>query len=146
MAPRNPELPPTPLRHPQPQRPTIPRLFSRLSHASKRSFRSYSSSFEADDERSGSDSRSQFDSDSDSDMDTSTERGQSRERRRRRSYGGEQYADEDTRPTSEKELAGWYMYSFAAETYVICGRLNQTIHDDIFLSGLELPRPRSSAC
>lgn len=24
------------------------------------------------------------------------------------------------RPTSEKELAGWYMYSFAAETYVIC--------------------------
>ncbi|TLD24750.1 hypothetical protein PspLS_05490 [Pyricularia sp. CBS 133598] len=118
MAPRNPELPPTPLRHPQPQRPTIPRLFSRLSHASKRSFRSYSSSFEADDERSGSDSLSQFDSDSD--MDTSTERGQSRERRRRRSYGGEQYADEDTRPTSEKELAGWYMYSFAAETYVIC--------------------------
>ncbi|SPN96724.1 probable Autophagy-related protein 22 [Cephalotrichum gorgonifer] len=31
------------------------------------------------------------------------------------------YAGEDTRPTSTKELAGWYMYAFAAETYVICG-------------------------
>jgi UMF1 family MFS transporter len=31
------------------------------------------------------------------------------------------YAGEDTRPTSRKELAGWYMYAFAAETYVICG-------------------------
>ncbi|PKS06356.1 hypothetical protein jhhlp_007104 [Lomentospora prolificans] len=31
------------------------------------------------------------------------------------------YAGEDTRPTSKKELAGWYMYAFAAETYVICG-------------------------
>lgn len=142
MAPRNPELPPTPLRHPQPQRPTIPRLFSRLSHASKRSFRSYSSSFEADDERSGSDSRSQFESDSESDMDTSTERGHSR----RRSYGGEQYADEDTRPTSEKELAGWYMYSFAAETYVICGRLNQTISYTMSFLGFGLSRPRFRAC
>ena len=33
------------------------------------------------------------------------------------------YAGEDTRPTSKKELAGWYMYAFAAETYVICGKL-----------------------
>jgi UMF1 family MFS transporter len=32
------------------------------------------------------------------------------------------YPGEDTRPTSSKELAGWYMYAFAAETYVICGR------------------------
>ena len=31
------------------------------------------------------------------------------------------YIGEDTRPTSKKELAGWYMYAFAAETYVICG-------------------------
>jgi UMF1 family MFS transporter len=31
------------------------------------------------------------------------------------------YPGEDTRPTSSKELAGWYMYAFAAETYVICG-------------------------
>lgn len=33
------------------------------------------------------------------------------------------YAGEDTRATSPKELAGWYMYSFAAETYVLCGAL-----------------------
>ena len=33
------------------------------------------------------------------------------------------YPGEDTRPTSDKELAGWYMYAFAAETYVICGSL-----------------------
>ncbi|KAI1653060.1 MFS general substrate transporter [Daldinia decipiens] len=30
------------------------------------------------------------------------------------------YHGEDTRPTSNRELAGWYMYAFAAETYVIC--------------------------
>ncbi|OTB02294.1 hypothetical protein M426DRAFT_62410 [Hypoxylon sp. CI-4A] len=30
------------------------------------------------------------------------------------------YPGEDTRPTSQKELAGWYMYGFAAETYIIC--------------------------
>lgn len=34
------------------------------------------------------------------------------------------YVGEDTRPTSTKELAGWYMYSFAAETYVLCGMLS----------------------
>ncbi len=31
------------------------------------------------------------------------------------------YPGDDTRPTSSKELAGWYMYAFAAETFVICG-------------------------
>lgn len=36
--------------------------------------------------------------------------------------GGGRYPGEDTRPTSSKELAGWYMYAFAAETYVICGK------------------------
>lgn len=30
------------------------------------------------------------------------------------------FPGEDTRSTSNKELAGWYMYAFAAETYVIC--------------------------
>lgn len=30
------------------------------------------------------------------------------------------YADEDTRPTSRKELAGWYSYGWAAEVFVIC--------------------------
>jgi UMF1 family MFS transporter len=32
-----------------------------------------------------------------------------------------QYAGEDTRLTSKKELAGWYAYGFAAEVFVICG-------------------------
>jgi len=32
-----------------------------------------------------------------------------------------EYPGEDTRSTSKKELSGWYMYAFAAETYVICG-------------------------
>ncbi|GAB7356153.1 hypothetical protein MBLNU459_g6745t1 [Dothideomycetes sp. NU459] len=31
------------------------------------------------------------------------------------------YAGEDTRPTSTKELLGFYAYSFAAEVYVVCG-------------------------
>jgi UMF1 family MFS transporter len=31
------------------------------------------------------------------------------------------YAGQDVRPTSRKELWGWYTYAFAAETYVICG-------------------------
>ena len=36
------------------------------------------------------------------------------------SLNDERYEGEDTRPTSTRELAGWYMYAFAAETYVIC--------------------------
>jgi hypothetical protein len=32
-----------------------------------------------------------------------------------------QYAGEDTRLTSRKELAGWYAYGFAAEVFIICG-------------------------
>ncbi|TGJ80383.1 hypothetical protein E0Z10_g8384 [Xylaria hypoxylon] len=39
------------------------------------------------------------------------------------------YPGEDTRPTSTKELSGWYMYSFAAETYVICVSPN-LLYDD----------------
>jgi len=31
------------------------------------------------------------------------------------------YPGDDTRPTSTKEIAGWYAYAFAAEVYVICG-------------------------
>ena len=30
------------------------------------------------------------------------------------------YAGEDTRPTSRKELAGWYSYGWAAEVFAIC--------------------------
>lgn len=31
------------------------------------------------------------------------------------------YLGQDSRPTSRKELLGWYAYAFAAETYIICG-------------------------
>lgn len=30
------------------------------------------------------------------------------------------YADQDTRPTSQKELWGWYSYGWAAEVFAIC--------------------------
>jgi MFS transporter, UMF1 family len=30
------------------------------------------------------------------------------------------YAEEDTRPTSQKEQYGWYSYGFAAEVFAIC--------------------------
>ncbi|KAL8288548.1 hypothetical protein RB597_000599 [Gaeumannomyces tritici] len=105
------QLPPEQQQQQQQQlllRPTFPRLWSRLSYVSKRSFRSHSSSFEADDEFS------------DSDMEDGSA-GQGVRRRRHGAFGGPaRYPNEDTRPTSPKELAGWYMYSFAAETYVIC--------------------------
>ncbi|CAK7266983.1 Autophagy protein 22 [Sporothrix epigloea] len=41
-------------------------------------------------------------------------------RRGRRPSAAAAYADEDNRPTSSKEILGWYTYSFASETYVIC--------------------------
>ena len=31
------------------------------------------------------------------------------------------YLGEDTRPTSKKELWGWYSYGWAAEVFVVCG-------------------------
>lgn len=104
MAPRNEARP-----------PLAPRLFSRLSHASKHSFLSHSSSFEADDEHSST-TTGVFDSGT---MSPSTDDGED--------GGGDRlpppkYAAEDTRPTSSKELAGWYAYAFAAEVYVICGQ------------------------
>ncbi|KAK8019924.1 autophagy protein Atg22 [Apiospora arundinis] len=95
MAPRNEEqrLPP---------RPT---LLSIPSFAkSYQSYQSYQSSFEADDERSTSDSNAMSPR-------TSIENGERAEAR---------YPGEDKRPTTGKELAGWYMYAFAAETYMIC--------------------------
>ena len=109
MAPRN-DPPPT-LQRPAPGR--------YLSTASKRSFRSHSSSvFEADDERSPSPDRRSFAS-SDS-MDRSSN-GHGRPSRRAADAEDDRFPGEDTRPTSSKELAGWYMYAFASETYVICG-------------------------
>lgn len=118
--------------HGQPVRPApAPRLLSRLSHASKRSFLSHSSSFEADDERSSTASLEDLGR-------------MSRSRSRSSSAGGSlyynnnnntdnhedhgsnapppRYPGEDTRPTSAKELAGWYTYAFAAEVYVVCGQ------------------------
>lgn len=86
--------------HPRPIQP--PRALS--SNSAKRSFRSYSSSFEADDERSSS-------ADHDS---MGPEASGFRDR-------PSQYAGEDTRLTSRKELWGWYAYGFAAEVFVICG-------------------------
>jgi hypothetical protein len=65
------------------------------------SYRSHSSSFEADDERSNSDHEMGPDQGFRDDP--------------------SQYAGEDTRLTSSKELSGWYAYGFAAEVFVICG-------------------------
>ncbi|KAB5579882.1 autophagy protein Atg22 [Coniochaeta sp. 2T2.1] len=89
---------------PPPRPPPAPRLFSRISQLSKKSFRSHSSSFEADDERSSNDD------------DIMTETSLDEDRRAPPRYPGE-----DTRPTSDKEIKGWYAYAFAAEVYVICG-------------------------
>lgn len=86
------------------------RLLSGISIASKRSYLSFATSaFEADDERSSSDgSMSSDDSDrlapSPSPLEVAPH-----------------YIGHDGRPTSPKEIQGWYMYAFAAETYVICG-------------------------
>jgi MFS transporter, UMF1 family len=86
---------------PQPRPPPPQRL---LSNSSKRSLRSHSSSFEADDERSSS-------GDQESMGPEPEPVGHIRP----------QYAGEDTRLTSRKELAGWYAYAFAAEVFIICG-------------------------
>ncbi|KAI1868727.1 uncharacterized protein JN550_006302 [Neoarthrinium moseri] len=98
MVPRNDEL----------RRPPQPRLLSVQSFVSKRSFRSHSSSFEADDERSTTPSTEDSGHDR---MSDSIDDGLP---------SASRYQGEDSRPTSKKELAGWYMYAFAAETYVIC--------------------------
>jgi MFS transporter, UMF1 family len=88
--------------------PPNPRLLSVQSIASKYSARSHSSSFEADDERSTTSGSGRMSPRGSSIM---VDNGAPPAR----------YPGEDTRPTSKKELAGWYMYAFAAETYVICG-------------------------
>lgn len=108
MAPRN---------DPEAGRPPLaPRLFSRFSQLSKRSFLSHSSSFEADDERSSTGSLENFDIMSPGRSRSNSGSGSS-------GFGAlpPRYPGDDTRPTSPKELAGWYAYAFAAEVYVICG-------------------------
>ncbi|TVY54968.1 Autophagy-related protein 22 [Lachnellula cervina] len=111
------------------------------SNSAKYSFRSYSSSFEADDERSSS---ADYDSPSMSmgpDLASAFRDSPS------------QYAGEDTRLTSRKELSGWYAYGFAAEVFVICGMgsfipitLEQLARDNgVLLSDLTTPCPSSSS-
>ncbi|KAK8088565.1 hypothetical protein PG997_003526 [Apiospora hydei] len=98
-----------------------------------KSFRSYTSSFEADDERSTSESDTMSPS-------PSTENGE---------RDGGRYPGEDTRPTTGKELAGWYMYAFAAETYMICASfipilLESLARDNgVLLSDRKTPCPSS---
>lgn len=105
--------------------PAAPRLFSRLSHASKRSFLSHSTSFEADDERSDTASFDEYSMMSGSRSRRSSGASSSGGRSSSLFGGGglfpARYPGDDTRPTSSKELAGWYAYAFAAEVYVICG-------------------------
>lgn len=84
------------LRPQQPQR-------ALSSNSTKQSYRSHSSSFEADDERSSSADHESMGPDQGF------------------RDGPSQYAGEDTRLTSSKELSGWYAYGFAAEVFVICG-------------------------
>ena len=77
-----------------------------------RSLSPYSSrSDEADDELSESSSL----------LSRTVMRPPSRRRWRRDSSPLPAYPGEDTRPTSKKELLGFYTYSFAAEVFVVCG-------------------------
>jgi len=85
---------------------------------SKRSFLSHSSSFEADDERSSNASLDYFGT-----MSRNRSRSNSDASYPDRALPPPRYPGDDTRPTSPKELAGWYAYAFAAEVYVICGQL-----------------------
>ncbi|KAF2459437.1 vacuole effluxer Atg22 like-domain-containing protein [Lineolata rhizophorae] len=89
---------------PLPRRPPLPdRTLSALSTVSKQSVPRSSRSDEADDERSLSDPS----------YPSSMGPGNDDE--------GPNYDDEDTRPTSRKELAGFYIYGWAAEVFVVCG-------------------------
>ncbi|KAM3483456.1 hypothetical protein MY8738_003141 [Beauveria namnaoensis] len=95
---------------PNASRPSLAdrRLLSGISVASKHSRLSFAtSSFEADDERSSSNASMSSD---DSDPRTPPPGGLV-----------PHYAGHDARPTSRKEIHGWYIYAFAAEVYVICG-------------------------
>lgn len=84
--------------------PNDPPSYRARSNSTKQhSIRSFSSSFEADDERS----------ESSLDRDSMMDREELRPRPK--------YPGEDVRPTSRKELFGWYAYGFAAEVFVICG-------------------------
>lgn len=44
-----------------------------------------------------------------------------------------QYPEDDTRPTSKKELAGWYSYGWAAEVFTVCAMGMCRLHENAFL-------------
>lgn len=85
---------------PSPLHPT-----SRDYSHSKASFASPTPSFEADDEDSFLGGSTM-----EPDDDDPPGRGQ----------GRPPYPGDDTRPTSKKELAGWYSYGWAAEVFAVC--------------------------
>ncbi len=131
MAPRDGAQPPPQQQQQQPQPRLAPGRF--FTSPSNRSLHSHSSSFEADDERSTtSPSPSSISPEpASSSMEegasnVGSSAGGSHGRGGHGARGGHAddeptYPGEDTRPTSTKELAGWYVYAFASETYVICG-------------------------
>ncbi|GAB1310836.1 Autophagy protein 22 [Madurella fahalii] len=124
----------------EPRRPPpAPRLFSRLSQVSKRSFRSHSSSFEADDERSSDASLEDFGIMSGSRSRSGSESGSL-------FLPPARYPGDDTRPTSPKELAGWYAYAFAAEVYVICGSFIPILLESLARENGVLLSDRKSPC
>ncbi|OTA38607.1 hypothetical protein BTJ68_01267 [Hortaea werneckii EXF-2000] len=94
--------------------PSVPR---KPPHAHHRRLQRQSSKWsvnsagEADDERTPSppDSRMRPNSQDEQSSDSST------------SSSAAAYPGEDTRPTSRKELLGFYTYGFAAEVFVVCG-------------------------
>ncbi|KIX06121.1 uncharacterized protein Z518_04095 [Rhinocladiella mackenziei CBS 650.93] len=88
---------------PEPESSTTRPPLPRQSSHSKASLISPTPSVEADDERDSSWGYS------DSGMDDLTD-----------PVAETRYADEDTRPTSQKELWGWYSYGWAAEVFAIC--------------------------
>ncbi|KAL1869318.1 hypothetical protein VTK73DRAFT_3185 [Phialemonium thermophilum] len=112
--------------------PLAPRLWSRLSHASR--FSHTSTTLEADDELSSTSTGPTHTPLSSGTMSFDAGYGSAGDSNGHHSGNGHlngragstsllppRYPDEDTRPTSRKELAGWYAYAFAAEVYVICG-------------------------
>lgn len=83
-----------------------PGLFRGLSKQSNRSLISPTPSVEGDDEHSEGEGE-------ENDDDSLTDLGE-------REMGPQPHPDEDVRETSEKELAGWYSYGWAAEVFAIC--------------------------
>ncbi|ROT35458.1 hypothetical protein SODALDRAFT_283703 [Sodiomyces alkalinus F11] len=134
-----------------------PRLWSHISNFSRKSFRSFSSSFEADDEQSSSDDDCLHDYHLRSGrggygyggMNGYDDLDGDAGRLGPRSFlplGLEKYPGEDTRPTSQKELAGWYAYSFAAETYVICGSFIPILLETLARENGVLASDRTTPC